>query len=235
LSERISAWWTRRSIIAVAVTSSPKISPQPLNGLLDVTISEARSYRLDAIDRDLCLAFKAHKLRESAEIRAALAAGADLRDKQGRPMRPLGPASLRKVIDALAAILDDAIEDELIDRNPARGKRMRVRVPKPARTFPELDELVALIEAAEEQDRVPSIAQPIHATETQSRVARLAASGIPPSAIAAGLGIAKATVSFHLANLGAGEPAGVLGTQGDRRDARAQRTARERAVRPALP
>jgi hypothetical protein len=43
LSERISAWWTSRSIIATAVTSSPKISPQALNGLLLVTISEARS------------------------------------------------------------------------------------------------------------------------------------------------------------------------------------------------
>lgn len=28
--------------MAAAVTSSPKISPQALNGLLDVTISEAR-------------------------------------------------------------------------------------------------------------------------------------------------------------------------------------------------
>jgi hypothetical protein len=43
LSERISAWWTSRSIIAVAVTSSAKISPQALNALLEVTIIEARS------------------------------------------------------------------------------------------------------------------------------------------------------------------------------------------------
>jgi integrase len=164
-------------------------------------------HRIDAIDRELCLAFKAHKLRESAEIREALAAGADLRDKQGRQVRPLGPSSIRKVIDALAAILDDAIEDELIDRNPARGKRMRVRAPKPSRTFLEMDELVALIEAAEQQDRVPAIAQPIHATaSTRDRVAHLAATGMRPSAIAAEFGLAKATVSFHLRNLGAANP-----------------------------
>jgi hypothetical protein len=42
LRARISAWWTSRSIIA-AVTSSPKISPQPENGLLLVTIRLARS------------------------------------------------------------------------------------------------------------------------------------------------------------------------------------------------
>ena len=34
MSERISAWWTSRSIIAAAVASSPKISPQAENGLL---------------------------------------------------------------------------------------------------------------------------------------------------------------------------------------------------------
>jgi hypothetical protein len=43
LSARISAWWTSRSIIAAAVTSSPKISPQAENGLFEVTIRLARS------------------------------------------------------------------------------------------------------------------------------------------------------------------------------------------------
>ena len=116
------------------------------------------SHRVDAIDRELCLAFKAHKLREAAELRAALAAGADLRDRRGRPVRPLGPASIRKLIDTLAAILEEAVEDGLIDRNPARGKRMRVRVPKPRRTFLEIDELAALLDAAGEQERAPVIA-----------------------------------------------------------------------------
>jgi hypothetical protein len=37
-------------------------------------------YRLDEIDSDLCLAFKAHKLTEAAEIREAIAAGAVLRE-----------------------------------------------------------------------------------------------------------------------------------------------------------
>ena len=37
-------------------------------------------YRLDEIDSTVCLAFKAHKLREAAELRAAIAAGAVLRD-----------------------------------------------------------------------------------------------------------------------------------------------------------
>jgi hypothetical protein len=42
-----SAWWTSRSIMAAATTSSPKSSPQRPNGLLLVTIRDARSYRLE--------------------------------------------------------------------------------------------------------------------------------------------------------------------------------------------
>lgn len=88
-------------------------------------------HALGAIDRTLCLEFKAHKLREAQELRGAIEAGADIRDERGRRRVPLSPASIRKLIDTLAAILDDGIEDGYIDRNPARGKRMRVRVPKP--------------------------------------------------------------------------------------------------------
>src|SRR5262249_26888395 len=40
-----SAWWTRRSIMAAATTSSPNTSPHRPNGLLEVTIRLARSYR----------------------------------------------------------------------------------------------------------------------------------------------------------------------------------------------
>src|SRR3954463_10020168 len=110
------------------------------------------NYRLDEIDAGLCLAFKAHKLREAADLRTAIAAGAVIREPNGRRQQPLGPASIRKLIDCLAAILDEAIEDEYIDRNPARGRRMRLKVPKPLRTSRERDELVALRAAAAKQD-----------------------------------------------------------------------------------
>src|SRR5919202_1389672 len=142
-------------------------------------------FRVDEIDRDLCLGFKAHKLQESAELRAAIDAGADLRDRRGRRVEPLAPASIRKLIDTLAAILDEAVEDQLIGYNPARGKRMKVRVPKPTRTFLEMDELAELLRAAEDQDRSPLFAVPIGPTSrTRDRVARLAAAGRAPSAIA---------------------------------------------------
>ena len=43
----MSAWWTRRSIMAAATVSSPKISPHELKGLLEVTMTLAVSYRAE--------------------------------------------------------------------------------------------------------------------------------------------------------------------------------------------
>jgi len=171
-------------------------------------------YRLDEIDSTVCLAFKAHKLREAAELRAAIAAGAVIREASGRRQRPLGPASMRKLIDTLAAVLDEAVEDGHIDRNPARGRRMRVKVPKPVRTFLEMDELVALTDAAAEQDarnadqRSPG--QPGRGA-TAAAVASRWARGMRPSDIATDLELSKATISYHLRRLNATGPATYAG------------------------
>jgi integrase len=159
-------------------------------------------HRLDAIDRQACLAFKATKIREATELRDALAVGADLRDTRNRRLVPIGPSQLRKLISMLAMILDDAIEDELIDRNPARGKRMRVRVPKPRRSFLELDELADLIDAAATQDALPQLpTTELTGDNTRARVARLLATGHTSALIGQRLGLAKATVSHHIRGL----------------------------------
>jgi integrase len=170
-------------------------------------------YRLDEIDARLCAGFKAHKLREAAELRAAIAAGAVVRDANGRRQRPLGPASIKKLVDCLATVLDEAIEDEYIDRNPARGRRMRVKVPKPARTFLEMDELVALTDAAAEQDARQSATTTGRPTRngTVAAVASCWARGMRPTDIADELGLSKATVSYHLRRLGAEGPATYVG------------------------
>ena len=91
---------------------------------------------------------------------------------------------------------------------------MRVKVPKPARTFLEMDELVALTDAAGEQD-----ARTVHGTTNSRRspnataatVAARWARGARPSDIAVELGLSKATVSYHLRRLGAEGPATYLG------------------------
>jgi integrase len=155
-------------------------------------------HRLDAIDAGLCLDIKAKKMCESRDLRADLAAGADVRDDYNRRRVPLGPSSIRKAINCLAAILDDAIEDGHIDRNPARGKRMRVRVSKPLRTFLELDELRALIDAAATQDpRSRLVKPPAGSGETARRVAALLTLGMSQDAIAAKLGRTKAMINWH--------------------------------------
>jgi integrase len=65
----------------------------------------------------------------------------------------LAPRSVNMILDLLAQILDDAVEYELLTANPARGKRRRVKVPKPARTFLEPDMVVDLLDVAEEWER----------------------------------------------------------------------------------
>lgn len=171
-------------------------------------------WRLDEIDRDLCLAFKAHKLREANELREAIAAGAVIRDRRGRRRDPTGPSMLKKLVTCLAAILDEAVEDGHIATNPARSRRMRVHVPKPKRSFLEIDELAALEDAAATQDAYSDLPAAAHTDSgrpgNRAKVAALYARGMPPKAIAAELDLAKSTVSHHLARLGA-KPAPYIG------------------------
>lgn len=137
------------------------------------------AYRLDEIDRKLCERFKETKLRDASELRAAITGGAVLRDDRGRRLQPLGLASIKKLLETLAAILDEAIEDEHIDRNPARSRRLRVRAPKPSRTFLEMDELAAFLDAAAAQDAEAVHRKPKATPEdgTAARVRRAAGRG----------------------------------------------------------
>jgi len=141
----------------------------------------------DLIDRRHCLAFKAHLLAESRKKQEALDGGADQRDRHGRKVVPLGLVSIKMILDALASVLDEAIEDEHREDNPARSKRMHVKVPKPKRTFLEMDELASLLDAAREQDvGLPDLAGlAVAAGSSAEKVARLAAVGKRPKQIAA--------------------------------------------------
>ncbi len=62
----------------------------------------------------------------------------------------LGPAQINKTLKLLAQILDVAIEYGLVDgANPARGRRRRVKVEKPQRTWVEPEQVMALLDAAD--------------------------------------------------------------------------------------
>jgi integrase len=87
-----------------------------------------KAHRLDAIDVAEVDRYKVAKLKE------------------GR----IGASQINKTLKVLAMILDTAIEYELVDRaNAARGRRRRVKAPKPQRTWVEPEQLLALIEAAD--------------------------------------------------------------------------------------
>jgi integrase len=62
--------------------------------------------------------------------------------------RGLSPRSVNMMLDLLAQILDDAVEYGLLDANPARGRRRRMKVPKASRTFLEPDMVIDLLDAA---------------------------------------------------------------------------------------
>jgi integrase len=168
---------------------------------------------VDEIDREWSLRFKADLLAEAREQRELLEAGADLRDSRGRAVEPLSLSSIKKILDAFAAVLDETIEDRHRDDNPARSKRMHIKVPKPKRTYLEMDELAALLDAARDQEiALPDLAGfEVAAGSTEERVLRAAAAGSRPKKIAADLGFAKSTVTYHLRKLDVQVERGYIG------------------------
>jgi integrase len=98
--------------------------------------------------------YRQSKVREGESRRAAIKAGKPLRDRDGQVLRPLGATSINKTISRLGQILEDAVEYDLIPRNPARGKRRRLKAPKNTRShIDRADHVVALLVAASELDR----------------------------------------------------------------------------------
>lgn len=169
--------------------------------------------RVEEIDYDDALAFKADLIATSRQNRDAITAGADLRDHRGRRLVPLSPASIKKILQTFAAVLDEAVEDRLRPDNPARSRRMRIRVPKPKRRFLEMDELAALFTAARDQDvTVPDLrGLDLKRGSTAEKVARLAATGRRPGQIADQLTISKSSVTYHLHRLGIEPGRGYVG------------------------
>jgi integrase len=110
-------------------------------------------YVVSDIDVRAVDAYREHKLAQRERIRAAAAAGRPSSGKRGRRRVPISNSTLNKTLRILASILDSAVERQLLATNPARGKRRRLKVAKPARPSLERDELAELIAVAELMDR----------------------------------------------------------------------------------
>ena len=87
--------------------------------------------------------YKLEKLRERERLEALQRE----RPKE-RVERGLSNGSINKTLKVLAIVLDDAIEAGHIETNVARGKRRRLKESKPRRTWIELEEVRAILDAA---------------------------------------------------------------------------------------
>jgi integrase len=89
----------------------------------------------------------------------------------------LNPTSINKTITRLGQILEVAVERELIARNPARGRRRRLKQRKPVRTWLDrAEQIEALLEAAAELDREARVDR--RATSRRAVLATLALGGL---------------------------------------------------------
>jgi integrase len=89
----------------------------------------------------------------------------------------LGPTSINKTIGRLAQILEVAVERELISRNPARGRRRRLKQRKPERTWLDrAEQITALLQAAGELDHEARFDR--RATPRRALLAALALGGL---------------------------------------------------------
>ena len=102
-------------------------------------------------DADLCWRLNGHLLPFFARYRLDSITVEDVdRFRRAEVARgDLSPASVNKMLTTLAAILEVAVEYGHVERNVAKGKRRRLRVSRPRRTYLDRAEHVAaLLDAA---------------------------------------------------------------------------------------
>lgn len=124
-----------------------------------------------------CERFRGKLFADSEALRVLIDAGGKPTYENGQPRKPLSLRSIRSIMALLGQILQDAVEDELRPDNPARSKRLRVRVPKPNRTFLEIDQLVALLDAARELEVTPVLNERAKLTQEQAEQIRARLAG----------------------------------------------------------
>jgi integrase len=121
------------------------------HALSRITVSEVDRYRSAKLRESERLAKAREDWRRLLEGTRDPAKRRELRSEQ--PRKPLAPGTINKTITTLAQIMEVAIEYELVDRNPAKGRRRKLKAAKPAPVW--LDtaaQIRALLDAATELD-----------------------------------------------------------------------------------
>jgi len=208
-----AAWWLQaKRAGALGDRAISESTLRHYRGCVSHLEAHLGPYPLSRIDADACFELKAHLVEEARARRERIATGRVSRDARGNPLRPLGAATIRTLLNILAAILEEAVEDRHLSANPARSRRLAIKVPKPRCTFLEAEELAYLLAAAADQDR-PLGPHPCPEPRgaTAAAVAELAARWLRPAQIAERLGISTQAVTSHLRRAGARPGRGYIG------------------------
>jgi integrase len=143
-----------RALLAARKGQSSEAMDRYLEWGLSHVLPYFAKWRLDEIDVRAVDSFRAYKVEESEMRRRAIDAGNPMTDRGGKALRPLSPSSINKAIDTLQWVLSHAVEYELIERNPAVGRRRRLRAEKrPPVHLDTVTRIRALLDAAEALDR----------------------------------------------------------------------------------
>jgi integrase len=183
-----TAFLRRKQLIVDESTSKDlrwRLTHHLLPFFADMPISE--------IGDDAVFDYIEHKLEQRREIVAAEEAGAPLVDERGMRLRPLGNTSINMTLATLAAILDEPECQEWIARNPARGKGKRLKALRHKGNYLEIDEVKALLAAAERLDRRRGPSD-----EQVERAQELRAQGLKLREISDELGVGISTVHYYL-------------------------------------
>jgi integrase len=107
-------------------------------------------YRPSQVTAAVVEKYKTGKLAERERRLAAIESWrkADPAARGRMPARPLSNGSINATLKVLAQVLDDAVEFGYVETNVANGKRRRLKASKPKRTWLELVEVRALLDAA---------------------------------------------------------------------------------------
>ncbi len=130
---------------------------------------------LDEIDVPAVDAFRRHMVELSEARRRAIDAGNPMRSEHDQVLRPLAPSTINKTIDGLQWVLSVAVEYELIHRNPAMGKRRRLKATRrPPVHLDSVEQIRTLLEAAGQLDRD----RHFHTTDRRPIIATLLFAGL---------------------------------------------------------
>jgi integrase len=114
-------------------------------------------WTLSQIDVEAIDSYRRFKVRQSEERRAALVGSRPKLSRHESPARPLSASTINKTIDVLQAVLSLAVEYGYIDRNPASGRRRRLKLPPRAPAYLDtVDQIEALLDAAGRLDSRPN-------------------------------------------------------------------------------